>query len=556
MRFYSDPVAPGSKRSETPEGYLVIEDVPIARTGAQLYAPDEIGLTGRNGVVRVEREEEEVFRPETLASWNGKDVLNDHPSDGELVTVDSWRRQTCGTVLNPRRGEGADSDLTLADLVVKDPKTIRDIKNGKVEVSGGYDCEYEQLGPGRGRQKNIIGNHVAFVDKGRCGARCAVGDRLPPKFRARSSLMSYATYDRARPGRRVTIGDRWMRFADRFRKAVSTGDEEELGRLSEEAEHLAGEEAASSERVEPAAGGDTGELHVHVHTGDDEPPDPAGEPGTGIAPGGAEPDGDEPATRGDIARLMMLLKDIFEADDEADQLDEEEAEGGEVADRRMAARDRRRGARDRFMDAVGEIVELEHDPDSSGRNDAPGTAGSGAKGIKSELVNSGRAPGADRALRRRRSTGDRATADSAGLEPEWQRVVSQAEILAPGVELTEGGRPIVFDAAVTAEITDRRLCALRRRTLDRALATADGVALLDAVTEGQRVNLRTVGCAQLTPIFNAAAALAAERNRVAVRGPGTATADRAAQDREAANPFRAGASPAELNRGFRERYKR
>ena len=136
MRFYADPVALGSKRAYTPEGYLVIEDVPIARTGDQLYAPHEVGLQGdRDGVVRVSREPEEVFRPETLASWNGKDVINDHPSDGQLLTTDTWRKYTCGTMLNPRRGTGNRDDLTLVDFVVKDPKTIRDVLDGKIEVS-------------------------------------------------------------------------------------------------------------------------------------------------------------------------------------------------------------------------------------------------------------------------------------------------------------------------------------------------------------------------------------------------------------------------------------
>lgn len=44
------------------------------------------------------------------------------------------------------------------------------------EVSCGYDADYEQLAVGRGRQMNIVGNHVALVERGRCGPRCAIGD--------------------------------------------------------------------------------------------------------------------------------------------------------------------------------------------------------------------------------------------------------------------------------------------------------------------------------------------------------------------------------------------
>ena len=115
--------------------------------------------------------------------------------------------------------------------------------------------------------------------------------------------------------------------------------------------------------------------------------------------------------------------------------------------------------------------------------------------------------------------------DSRSLQPSWDQVVSQAEILAPGIELYESGRKIAFDALAPAAVTDRRICALRRRSLDAALGTASGRAVIDQVTAGQTVNLRTVSCDALTPIFNGASALMAERNRAATRMPVVATAD-------------------------------
>lgn len=559
MRFYSDPVSPGSKRSYTPEGYLVIEDVPIARTGEQLYSPQEVGLTGDNsGVVRVARDPDEVFRPETIASFAGKDLLNDHPADGKLVNPQTWRDLTCGVVLHPRRGEGADADLMLADLMVKDPEMIRDIEAGKREVSSGYDCEYLQDSAGHGRQHDIIGNHVALVERGRCGARCSLGDHLPTCLRApvarRNTMSVTTTLDRTRRAPRNPL----MRFADRLRKAVKTGDEEELGRLSDEAESLAGEVQHSEEvtQTDPdGASGGSGELHVHVHTGDDEEEsdDMTGmdrrrgrdaiDPDAGIARGGAEPDGDEPATKGDIAMIMSALAELVSADDEDDDLSNEENEGGEVADRRMAVRDRRRRARDtirshakKFMDEIGDIVETKHNPDSSGRNDAPGTAGAGKEGIRSESVH-------------RAATGDRVTVlDSRGLQPAWDLVVSRAEILSPGATLTEGGRSVTFDAATSAVITERRLCALRRRSLDAALATRDGQEVIGEVTAGQRINLKDASCASIAPIFNAASALMAQRNRTAAtRVDPRYTTDAARKGLDV--------TPADMNQRNRERYK-
>ena len=334
--------------------------------------------------------------------------------------------------------------------------------------------------------------------------------------------MAVVTHDRGRPS-----STRLRRFIDRALRAAKTNDAEELERLGHEAEEM---EEHRDEAVKPA---DTGSpegdkaLHVHVHTGDEdeEPDDGIGEDtedrrrrGRDAIMPGEEPDGDEPATKGDIAQLLMLIKEMIDPDEEDEDLDGEEEQGGEVADRRMAVKDRRRRARDafrkltqKFMDEVGEIVELEHDPESSGRNDAPGTAGAGKEGIRSEPVH--------------RSTGDRATMDSRSLQPSWDQVVSQAEILAPGIELYESGRKIAFDALAPAAVTDRRICALRRRSLDAALGTASGRAVIDQVTAGQTVNLRTVSCDALTPIFNGASALMAERNRAATRMPVVATAD-------------------------------
>lgn len=174
MQFYA-PQSIGKTRRLTPEGFLVCEGVPIARTGEQRYAPGETPVNdGGIGYVRIVRDADEVFRAETILSFSGKPVVNDHPS--ENVTPENWKRYAVGTVLHPRRGEGADDHLLVADILVTDSETIRAIQAGKVEVSCGYDAAYEQIEPGYGRQRNIIGNHVALVEKGRCGPSCAIGD--------------------------------------------------------------------------------------------------------------------------------------------------------------------------------------------------------------------------------------------------------------------------------------------------------------------------------------------------------------------------------------------
>lgn len=172
----------GETRFISSDGGLLCKDVPIARTGTQLYGAEELPELKANGAgeIRVERPEEEVFRPETIASFEGMSITLLHP-DGEFVNPDNWSELAKGHVQNVRRGNGGDSDLLIADLMVKDQAAISAIDDGLREISCGYDAKYEQIEPGRGVQRNIVGNHVALVDKARGGFRLKIGDRKMAK---------------------------------------------------------------------------------------------------------------------------------------------------------------------------------------------------------------------------------------------------------------------------------------------------------------------------------------------------------------------------------------
>lgn len=202
ISFYA-PTELGPKQRETPEGYLVCEDVPIARTGELVYVPGEIEATqgqepiqpGRDGVIRVMREEDQVFDPVSMASFLGKPVTIDHPD--EWVTPENWRSLAIGVVFNVRRGEGEFADTLMADLLIQEKSGIDAIRAGKRELSCGYDADYEAVEPGVARQFNILGNHVALVDKGRCGLRCAVRDSKPDPSKE-TTMAKRTTWDRIR----------------------------------------------------------------------------------------------------------------------------------------------------------------------------------------------------------------------------------------------------------------------------------------------------------------------------------------------------------------------
>ncbi|MCI8440877.1 MAG: DUF2213 domain-containing protein [Oscillospiraceae bacterium] len=157
--------------TDTPEGYLVCRDVPIARTGDMVYRAGELELEGDpDRLVTVRREEAEVFSPAAIASFEGKDVTAGHPA--EMVGPENHAAYTKGHVQNVRR----EGELLVADLLIKDAALISDIRNNIVrEVSCGYHCQYVPDGSGY-RQAHIRGNHVAVVSRGRAGREVAIKD--------------------------------------------------------------------------------------------------------------------------------------------------------------------------------------------------------------------------------------------------------------------------------------------------------------------------------------------------------------------------------------------
>lgn len=177
----------GPKRHMTREGFLLCEDVPIARVGWMIYGDGETPIKiGPDGYAMVSRDSETLFDPATILSFAGKAVTNDHPPNG--VDSSNWKHVAVGTSINPRRGTGDDADVILCDLLITDAKAIKDVQSGKREVSAGYEADYKQTGMGTGSQLHIIGNHIALVERGRCGPRCAIGDRKPSLTERKSQM--------------------------------------------------------------------------------------------------------------------------------------------------------------------------------------------------------------------------------------------------------------------------------------------------------------------------------------------------------------------------------
>ena len=234
MQYYGNRISENISRRE-PEGYLLCLNVPVARTGMQEYLPEELGLGSGPGFIQVYRPEEEVFAPETMASFEAVPVTNDHPADG--VDLDNIRRLQAGHAQNVRRGSGEEADLLLADLVITDERLIEAILNGKREISCGYTYELAEEN-GRYIQRKIRGNHIAVVDAGRAGSRVSIKDHMGSKGKAPGApfpMKEYTQNERRKGFMKKGLGKILARMAkDGDVETVAEFIEEMIGESAEE----------------------------------------------------------------------------------------------------------------------------------------------------------------------------------------------------------------------------------------------------------------------------------------------------------------------------------
>ena len=190
-----------TSREYTSEGYLRVPGR-VARTGIQKYQARDLGLTDRkpDSIVNVYRPPAEVFADDSLASYADADAVNDHPSG--LVSSDTYKAVAVGHVSGPATRDG---DFVVAELIIKDKSAIKAVESGKVELSAGYEAEYDQC-PGVTEdgekyefiQRDIKINHVALVDRARAGPRARLFDHNKPE-----GAMPQITLD----GRTVEVAD-------------------------------------------------------------------------------------------------------------------------------------------------------------------------------------------------------------------------------------------------------------------------------------------------------------------------------------------------------------
>ena len=177
--------SPLSKRERHPAGYLIVRDCTVARSGILKYSRRQIGVDGDpNEMVTVYRPPETVRA--IADTYPNIPLTMTHPDENE-VTPDTAKRVTvghCGSAVKISSLANGEIGVDL-DIAITDGTAIGYVDRGEYsQLSAGYGARYEHK-PGitvDGTAYDYIqhltpANHVALVEKGRCGSECRVNDQ-------------------------------------------------------------------------------------------------------------------------------------------------------------------------------------------------------------------------------------------------------------------------------------------------------------------------------------------------------------------------------------------
>lgn len=177
-----------TKREKSPEGYLIVKDSKLARVGILNYRASEIRfMQGApkdlpdEQVIRVFRGPEQLFRQDVLDSFKSKPMTLKHPQT--LVDSRTIKRDSIGFAKDDVTAQG---DFMTGTLIITDFDTVKEVEDGTKELSLGYTADIiwqpgvdNDGNPFDAVQRNIRGNHIAIVPRGRCGTECKISDSQP-----------------------------------------------------------------------------------------------------------------------------------------------------------------------------------------------------------------------------------------------------------------------------------------------------------------------------------------------------------------------------------------
>lgn len=149
--------------TKTDEGFLVGKAI-FTRTGIFKYQRAD------GSVYNELRTPEEVFNQDSINSFKLKPITNNHPTT--KVNADNAKDLQVGHIGEDLKRDG---NNLIGSIMITDSQTIKDVENGKRELSLGYTTELvKEDGDVNGesyefKQTNIKGNHLAIVYQARAG---------------------------------------------------------------------------------------------------------------------------------------------------------------------------------------------------------------------------------------------------------------------------------------------------------------------------------------------------------------------------------------------------
>lgn len=162
------------------------------RDGIQEYLGSEMGLDGDNAVYKVYRS------PETIKGFDlvGVPITDNHVEPDEpYMSLGS----IVGSEIVNAKDEGIKKTIEVKNKVKVCKDLLKIINDGKNELSLGYEAKITDVRDDKNldydfTQTNIIPNHLAVVDKGRCGNACKFNDKNGVK----NKNMDIKTYQEAK----------------------------------------------------------------------------------------------------------------------------------------------------------------------------------------------------------------------------------------------------------------------------------------------------------------------------------------------------------------------
>lgn len=168
------------KPVRTEQGFLRVDGY-VSRPGIYEYVntvADEKDGLGKAGTLRRElRPDDEVFRVDSMAAFEGLPVTLYHPE--KMVDATNAKALRVGIVTTGARRDG---ERAATSMVIDDPKAVAAVESGDADrLSPGYRIDEDRtpgVDPKYGRydlvQRNIRPNHLALVKRARGGSDLGV----------------------------------------------------------------------------------------------------------------------------------------------------------------------------------------------------------------------------------------------------------------------------------------------------------------------------------------------------------------------------------------------